>query len=101
MENKAQIKFSFPKFIKADNILVQFNKILEEIDEFEQDFTHGNKVQYDGLVELLDALHAIETFIRYYADEKDVDKAYGYVLRKNAERGYYMASVCCAILSDE
>lgn len=71
---------------KITNLTAQANAIAEEFGEF-FDECRGSE---EETVELLDVIHACETYLRILeARGCDVNKAYARVVVKNADRGYY------------
>lgn len=87
------IHFSFPAFKGGNNQLVQFNKIFEELGEFEAEYKYGEKLTLACVMELFDGLHSIETFIRNFVDGDLALRAKYEVLKKNVNRGYYSKDI--------
>lgn len=82
-------QYNFPAIIEADNTLVrQYNKILEEVAEFQRAWAMINTARVDE--EAMDIMHACETYFRIRERQGvDVENIRQQVENKNRNRGYY------------
>lgn len=76
--------YNFPEIKKKPASLIQqLNKIVEEASE-------AIKARIERDYEIMDLLHACETYLRMREEQGiDLKKIKDYVIKKNKERGYY------------
>lgn len=86
MVSTGRYDFNFPSVTKTNGTEGQEQKIREEFLEFYY-FESDNKD--DKIMEALDLIHAVETWLRMECTEEEVANAYQKVFVKNALRGYY------------
>lgn len=84
-----EFEYRFPSCAVRENTVVgQANHAAEEVHEAVIELAAGDRDA--AMVELLDAVHAIETTLRMMeCTACELTTAWSKVFRKNAERGYY------------
>lgn len=85
MVSTGKYDFNFPMVTKFDDT-EQEEKVKEEFVEF---YYSKPKDEEDKVVEALDLIHAVETWLRMECTEEEIVNAYMKVFVKNALRGYY------------
>ena len=78
------MKYNFPEIKTSRKATEQVEKIVNEIDEYLEDFSKEDE-------EAIDILHAVETFIRIqFKDREEIlDRIIREVITKNSKRNYY------------
>jgi hypothetical protein len=78
--------FTFPEIQTTRTMEQRFQKILDEMKEYQDASTEEEKD-----MEAVDILHAVETFLRGHFKEREyrLNGIIGTVYRKNKARGYY------------
>jgi hypothetical protein len=80
----SEFKYNFPLIAKKFSKRKQIEKIFEELVEFLTATEEEEKY-----MELLDAYHVIETYMRHHMDQDKLEKYREKVIEKNTNRGYY------------
>jgi len=80
------MKFQFPAIKTTRSIDEQFQKILDECNEYQETSSKEEKDK-----ESIDILHSVETFLRlrFKDRENELDKLVQDTILKNTKRGYY------------
>lgn len=84
-----EFEYRFPSCIVRENTVVgQANHAADEVHEAVVEIAAGDREA--AMVELLDAVHAIETALRMMGcTAQELNVAWSKVFSKNARRGYY------------